>query len=72
MAMPTDVKIIDLMLGIPSADAKPSYDFMRPLLRDEESLKSRMVGKDPRYTKALDQFPDDVSSLDNDREDLYA
>ena len=40
MAMPTDVKIIDLMLGIPSADAKPSYDFMRPLLRDEESLKS--------------------------------
>ncbi|MEE2677633.1 MAG: amidohydrolase family protein [Myxococcota bacterium] len=40
MPMPTDIKIIDLMLGIPSADAKPSYDFMRPLLRDAESLKS--------------------------------
>ena len=40
MAMPTDVKLIDLMLGIPSADAKPRYDFMRPLLRDAESLQS--------------------------------
>ena len=28
------------MLGIPSTEAKRSYDFMRPLFRDEESLKS--------------------------------
>jgi len=38
--MPTDVPIIDLMLGIPSEQAKRSYDFMRPLFRDAESLKS--------------------------------
>ena len=40
MGMPTDVPIIDLMLGIPSEEAKRSYDFMRPLFRDAESLKS--------------------------------
>ena len=28
------------MLGIPSDDAKRSYDFMRPLFRDPDSLKS--------------------------------
>ncbi|MFT5444720.1 MAG: putative TIM-barrel fold metal-dependent hydrolase [Myxococcota bacterium] len=40
MPMPTDIPIIDLMLGIPSEEAKRSYDFMRPLFRDAESLKS--------------------------------
>jgi predicted TIM-barrel fold metal-dependent hydrolase len=40
LPMPTDVPIIDLMLGIPSDQAKRSYDFMRPLFRDAESLKS--------------------------------
>ena len=39
MAMPKDIGIIDLMLGIPSPDQPSSYDFMRPLLRDEESLQ---------------------------------
>ena len=39
MAMPSDVGIIDLMLGIPSPNQPASYDFMRPLLRDPESLK---------------------------------
>ena len=28
------------MLGIPSEDAKRSYDFMRPLFRDKQSLES--------------------------------
>jgi predicted TIM-barrel fold metal-dependent hydrolase len=37
--MPRDVPIIDLMLGIPSPDPPSTYDFMRPLLRDEESLR---------------------------------
>ena len=38
--MPSNVPIIDLMLGIPSPDPKPNYDFMRPLLRDKESLEA--------------------------------
>ncbi len=40
MSMPSDIPIIDLMLGIPSEEAKRSYDFMRPLFRDKESLRS--------------------------------
>jgi predicted TIM-barrel fold metal-dependent hydrolase len=40
MPMPTHVPIIDTMLGVPSGEQKRSYDFMRPLLRDEESLRS--------------------------------
>jgi predicted TIM-barrel fold metal-dependent hydrolase len=40
MGMPTDIQIIDLMLGIPSPNAKATYDFMRPLFRDRESLSS--------------------------------
>jgi len=40
MAMPRDVGIIDLMLGIPSPNPKPNYDFMKPLFRDAESLRS--------------------------------
>jgi hypothetical protein len=40
MGMPTNVPVIDLMLGIPSEDPKPNYGFMRPLFRDRESLES--------------------------------
>ncbi len=40
MGMPQDVRVIDLMMGIPNRDPKPSYDFMRPLFRDKESLES--------------------------------
>ncbi len=40
MGMPSDIGIIDLMLGIPSADPKPGYEFLRPQLRDRESLES--------------------------------
>jgi hypothetical protein len=38
--MPSDIPVIDLMLGIPSEEAKRTYDFMRPLFRDAESLRS--------------------------------
>ena len=37
MSFPTDVGIVDLMIGFPSADARRNYDFMKPLLRDEAS-----------------------------------
>jgi len=40
MPMPSGIGIIDLMMGIRSPDAKPSYEFLRPLLRDRESLES--------------------------------
>jgi len=37
MAMPTDVPIIDLMMAIPNDGKSNYYDFIRPLLMDEES-----------------------------------
>ena len=38
MAMPTDVKIIDLLMGIPGGEHDDkAFDFLKPLLMDEES-----------------------------------
>ena len=39
MTMPTDVGVVDLMIGFPSADAKRHYDFMKAQLRDKESAE---------------------------------
>jgi hypothetical protein len=40
MTLPSGIGIIDLMLGIPSDEQTKTYDFMRPLFRDKESLQS--------------------------------
>jgi uncharacterized protein len=37
MGMPKDIRAIDLMLNIPGEDQKSWYEFMKPLLLDEES-----------------------------------
>ena len=37
MAMPTDIRVIDLMLSVPGEDNSQWYEFMKPLLMDEES-----------------------------------
>lgn len=37
MAMPNDIKVIDLMLNVPGEDNSQWYEFMKPLLLDEES-----------------------------------
>ena len=39
MTMPTDIGIIDLMLAIPNQGKSNYYDFIKPLLMDEESRK---------------------------------
>ncbi|MCP4003641.1 MAG: amidohydrolase family protein [bacterium] len=39
MTMPEGIGIIDLMLSIPTDDTRSWYEFMRPLLRDKESLQ---------------------------------
>ena len=39
MSMPKNIPVIDLMLGIPGEDNRGFYEFMRPLLLDEESRK---------------------------------
>jgi uncharacterized protein len=35
--MPTDLGIVDLMIGFPSGEGSRTYDFMKPMLRDAES-----------------------------------
>ena len=37
MAMPTDIKIIDLMLSVPGEDNSQFYDWIKPMLMDAES-----------------------------------
>lgn len=37
MPMPSEIKIIDLMMGIPSEDNSGWYEFIKPMLMDEES-----------------------------------
>src|ERR1700730_1800137 len=37
MAMPTDVRVIDLMMGLPEGHKKDWYGFMRKGFMDEES-----------------------------------
>ena len=42
MTMPDDHKVIDLMLNVPGPDNSGWYDFMQPMLMDEESKKMLM------------------------------
>jgi len=37
MPMPRDIEVIDLMMAIPNNDTSDYYDFIKPLLMDEES-----------------------------------
>ena len=37
MAMPSDVGVIDLLIGFPSHDARHHYDYLRKLTKDTES-----------------------------------
>ena len=38
-AFPSDIGVIDLMIGFPSANARRHYDFMKPQLHDKESAE---------------------------------
>jgi predicted TIM-barrel fold metal-dependent hydrolase len=70
MPMPKDVPVIDLMLGIPSEDMKRSYDFMRPLFRDKESLQSfdfpveYMFRDVPKFTRREDYIKYTLEQMD--------
>lgn len=62
MAMPTDIKIIDCMLGIPEAEDRSDwFTNFRPLIKDEESLKqfsmpAQYMFKDIPQSGAVDDF----------------
>jgi predicted TIM-barrel fold metal-dependent hydrolase len=56
MPMPNDIPIIDLMMGIPSDEKSGWYDFMQPLLLDQESREMFSMPA---------QYMFDVPDLDN-------
>ncbi len=62
MGMPTDIGIIDCMLGIPEADDRGDwFESFRPLIKDEETLKmfsmpAQYMFKDIPQTKNVDDF----------------
>ena len=63
--MPTDIGVIDLMIGFPSADARRHYDFLKTQLRDEESSRMEfpaeyMFKGVPNYVEE-DQDPIEVT-----------
>ena len=42
MPMPTDVGVVDLMIGFPAEEARRKYDLMRANLKDAESAEMEM------------------------------
>ena len=61
MPMPTDVGVIDLMLAVPNDDKSDYYDFIRPLLMDEESrqmfqMPAQYMFKDVPTTGVQDDY----------------
>jgi predicted TIM-barrel fold metal-dependent hydrolase len=70
MPMPTDIKIIDLMMGIPGEDNSGWYDFIKPLLMDDESrrlfsMPAQYMFKDiPKAGKQDDYIQYTIAQMD--------
>ena len=62
MAMPTDIKVIDCMLGIPEAEDRGDwFTSFRPLIKDQQTLQqfsmpAQYMFKDVPQTGAVDDF----------------
>ncbi len=61
MSMPTDIGIIDLMLAVPNDDTSNYYDFIKPLLMDEQSrqmfkMPAQYMFKDVPKTGVQDDY----------------
>ena len=61
MGMPTDIGIIDLMLAVPNNDTSNYYDFIKPLLMDEQSramfkMPAQYMFKDVPKTGVQDDY----------------
>ena len=71
MGMPTDIGIIDTMIGLPSHDRKEIYKFLAPELRDEESgtftMPAQYMFKDVPDEIDADADPVAVTLMNMDR-----
>jgi predicted TIM-barrel fold metal-dependent hydrolase len=68
MTMPSDVGIIDLMLGIPSGNERDWYEFLKPQLREEskdyEFPVQYMFKEVPQLEKDIDHVAATVELMD--------
>jgi len=72
MGMPTDVGIVDLMLGIPEPGQKERwYDFLKPNLRDAESQGFKFPAQYMFKEVPEDPTEGDVVAFTLDQMDLY-
>jgi uncharacterized protein len=58
--MPTDIGVIDLMIGFPAAEAKHKFDFLAPQLRDAESAEMNMPAE-----YMFKEVPDHIEAEDD-------
>lgn len=69
MPMPTDVGVIDLMIGFPDPDS--NLDYLKPLFRDEESrnmkFPAQYMFKDVPSKAAREQDPIEVTLTEMDK-----
>ena len=71
MAMPTDIGIIDLMIGFPIDDRRAHYEFMRKGLRDRESKEDfefpaqYMFKQPPHFDEHADKVEHLVELMDH-------
>ena len=70
MAMPTEIRVIDLMLSVPGEDNSGWYEFMKPLLLDRESremfsMPAQYMFKDvPKAGKRDDYVAYTIAQMD--------
>ena len=61
--MPAGIGAVDLMIGFPSAEARKHYDFLKPVLRDEESAAMEFPAE-YMFKGVPNQLPDDADPVD--------
>ena len=63
MTFPQDVGVVDLMIGFPSANARRHYDFMKPMLRDDESERMEFPAE-YMFKQVPNRLADDEDPVD--------
>ena len=63
MGMPTDIGVIDLMLGIPEGSKKNWYGFLRAGLMDKESKEEFDFPVEYMFKEVPEDVPDEVDSI---------
>src|SRR5688572_13687302 len=63
MTMPSDIGIIDLMLGIPEGSKRGWYEFLREQLHDKESLEEFEFPVQYMFKDVPKDLPEDADAV---------